>query len=333
MLALPAAAHPPGPSGPSPRTDAHGDPLPAGALARFGSTRLRHVGFVEALVWSPNGKLLASGGQDDTVRIWDAATGRLVRLIPRPATCLAFMPDSKALVGGAFGEIRAWEIATGNELLRLDLLRDQDRRRFHDLDFAASFRRTEFAVSPDGRLLVTAAMSRIQARPVVVWDIRTRRQRFPLSSAVRLSFAAFTPDGKRIVTADNRKSVVAWDANTGRKAGGFQVEGPERVPNLSALAVSPDNQHVALKVLRRLVIAELASGKIVWRQRDAYDEDDQGYTAVAFSPHGQGLALADRHGVRVWDWRRGRELARLNEGGVLLRQACAFSPDGSGMSR
>jgi WD40 repeat protein len=317
----PAAA-----SGPSVRADVHGDPLPSGALARFGSTRLRHVGSVEALVWSPNGKLLASAGEDDTVRIWDAATGRLVRLIPHPATCLAFLPGSEALVGGAFGEIRAWEIATGKEPLRLDLLTEQQRRGLQDPLSRSAARRTQFAVSPDGRLLATAAMKTRSA--VAVWDLRTGQQRFPLQSASPPSHVAFTPDGKRIVTADTGKSLVVWDAHTRKKAGGFPVDGPERVWNLSALAVSPDNQHVALKVLGQLLIAELTSGKVVWRQRDATEDDDSQIAPVAFSPDGQMVALSAPSGVRIWDWRRGHELARINEGGDLVRSACAFSPDG-----
>jgi WD40 repeat protein len=327
MLALPPAAQPAVPSGPSLRADVYGDPLPAGALARFGSTRLRHVGMVEALAWSPSGKLLASAGQDDTVRIWDAATGRLVRLIPQRTNFLAFLPDGEVLVAAALGEIRSWEIATGKELLRLELL-DEQERRYQVADLASIVRRTDFAISPDGRLLVTATQSRRRGDPVEVWDLRTSQHRFSLKSAFRLWYAAFTPDGKRIVTADTRKSVVIWDAHTGKKAGGFQAEGPEHEAYLCALAVCPDNQHVALKLPRQLVIAELTSGKVVWRHKDAHEDGDQTYPAVAFSPDGQLVALSGQHGVHIWDWRRGRELASISDVGELVRPACAFSPDG-----
>jgi WD40 repeat protein len=327
MVVLPPAAHPAAPSGSSLRADAYGDPLPAGALARFGSARLRHVGLVEALAWSPSGKLLASAGQDDTVRIWDAATGRLVRLIPHRTNFLAFMPDSEVLVGAVLGDVRSWEIATGKELLRLELL-DEQERRYQVADLASIVRRTDFAISPDGRLLVTATQSRRRGDPVEVWDVRTRQQRFSLESAFRLCYAAFTPDGKRIVTADSRKSVVVWDAHTGKKAGGFQADGPEHEAYFCALAVCPDNKHVALKLLRQLVIAELTSGKVVWRQKDAHEDGDQTYPAVAFSPDGQLVALSGQHGVHIWDWRRGRELASVSDVGELVRPACAFSPDG-----
>src|SRR5438067_1750060 len=57
------------------RVDRYGDPLPTGAVARLGTIRLRHTGFVQQVVPLPGGKSIASVA-DDGVRIWDAGTGR-----------------------------------------------------------------------------------------------------------------------------------------------------------------------------------------------------------------------------------------------------------------
>src|SRR5215468_4649827 len=57
------------------RVDRYGDPLPAGAVARLGTIRLRHTGLVHEVGWLPGGKSIASVG-DDGVRVWDAGTGR-----------------------------------------------------------------------------------------------------------------------------------------------------------------------------------------------------------------------------------------------------------------
>src|SRR5262245_45134508 len=65
-------------------TDPHGDPLPAGALARLGTTRLRHGADVTFVTFGPDGKTLITAGLDDTVRVWDLAERKEVRRFARP---------------------------------------------------------------------------------------------------------------------------------------------------------------------------------------------------------------------------------------------------------
>jgi hypothetical protein len=59
------------------RPDLYGDPLPAGAMARLGTVRFRH--HATAAAYSPNGKTLATGGRDNVIRLFDAATGKALR--------------------------------------------------------------------------------------------------------------------------------------------------------------------------------------------------------------------------------------------------------------
>jgi RNA polymerase sigma factor (sigma-70 family) len=86
LLAVTAAGFGLMPSGPPPakpeqrammeRVDGDGKALPAEAIARLGSSRLRHGSWVKDVAYSADGKLLASVGYDHTLRVWDAPTGK-----------------------------------------------------------------------------------------------------------------------------------------------------------------------------------------------------------------------------------------------------------------
>jgi RNA polymerase sigma factor (sigma-70 family) len=141
---------------PGARRDLHGDPLPAGALARLGTVRLRHSGRPVCVAFSSDGKqlLTAAGG---VAVLWDAATGKEVRRFGAPAaanddaptalrlgeTAAALSPDGLA-VALAYRQkdgVRVWEVAAGRELCR-----------FPGEEHGAA----GLAFSPDGKLLASA---------------------------------------------------------------------------------------------------------------------------------------------------------------------------------
>src|SRR5262245_61447203 len=103
-----------------PRTDRYGDPLPADAVARLGTTRLHHANYVWSVAFAPDGMTVASAGLDDVIHVWDTATGKERVQFAGHADSVrsvAFAPDGK-LVASADNRqnMCLWESATGNEL-------------------------------------------------------------------------------------------------------------------------------------------------------------------------------------------------------------------------
>src|SRR3989442_7887402 len=79
-----------------------------------------HPWFVFGVAWSPDDRLLASSGWDDTVRIWDASTGSIVLTLRDPDRVetffysIAWSPDGKFLASGSFQQgVQVWEVTTG----------------------------------------------------------------------------------------------------------------------------------------------------------------------------------------------------------------------------
>ncbi|HMC63738.1 MAG TPA: hypothetical protein VKI65_02255, partial [Gemmataceae bacterium] len=114
---LPARSEPPAEKKQPPRLDRYGDPLPEGAIARLGTVRFRHAGWIEHLAFSPDGTLLAGAGSDG-IRLWESISGRPVRVLGGRADAVTFLDGGKRVAAGGDAVV-AWEVADGREVARL----------------------------------------------------------------------------------------------------------------------------------------------------------------------------------------------------------------------
>jgi RNA polymerase sigma factor (sigma-70 family) len=309
---------------PAPRLDRHGDPLPSGAVNRLGSLRFRNGVSVESLVYTPDGKAIVSACADGSVRLWDAATGKLLWDLKSNKAeyyhhALAFSDDGKKLA--RLSNLRYVVVETGsnNVLVHHQWPLNQD----------AVENATCGAIAPG---LATFACGFLDCT-VRIYDAATGQesQRITVGEKAQSEIPQsieLSADGKTVYVLANRKpGITAFDAKTGTLLHTLNADDQILRPKM---AFSKDFKQLAVFGFfpeakpgdgpdGRVVLWDLKSGK----QRHAI-KLRFGVSGGAFSPDGKLFAVSGLDNT-LFDTATGKEQRRLpGLGGT----AFAFHPDG-----
>jgi WD40 repeat protein/serine/threonine protein kinase len=293
-----------------------------------------HSGPVRSVAFSPNGKLAISGSEDNTIRVWDVATGDAVKALRGHGSSVrscVFSPDGNlVLSGGEDQSIRLWNVEGYQEVrvLRATPLIGNRQTKHEDAVLSARFSR-------DGKNIVTASRD----RTAIMWDVKNGQpvRRFAEGHEFLVSGAVFFPDGAHLATGAGDNSVRIWD-----KAAGTEKRVLTNTGRIGTLAVSPDGKFLvtgspSLKETENgperndIKVWEAHSGKLLGQLTG----HGAAISALAFSPSGEQLASGDDRGeIRLWkvtpstpgafSWALERELLGHNGGITGLR----YTPDG-----
>src|SRR6202158_1826456 len=196
-----------------------------------------HVRGVFAVAFSPDGKLIASGGDDYTIKLWDVSTGAelgSLRGHSGRVNSVVFSPDGQLLASGSDDTtIKLWDIKTGVAL------RSLEGHPNHVLSVA---------FSPDGKRLATAGDMDVDQETanlrnmVKLWDVRTGAQLHTFDGhADNVNSIAYSPNGRAIASGSADGTIKLWDVNTAAQLRSFN--GHTNIIN--SVAFSPDGKMLA----------------------------------------------------------------------------------------
>jgi WD40 repeat protein len=270
---------------------------------------LLHKDVVHDVAFSPDGKMLATGSEEDdyTAKLWDVTSGRELAALKGHTgrvTHVAFSPDGKIMATGSNDySAKLWDVAGGRELTTLSGHRN--------VVYTVAF-------SPDGKMLATGSFD----KTVKLWDVASGRELATLNGHNNAVYCvAFSPDGKTLASASSDNTAKLWDIASGRVLATL-----DRHRNfVFSVDFSPDGKTLATGSFDDTAkLWDVASG----RELATLNGHTNVVYSVAFSPDGKTLATGsfDRT-VKLWDVASRQELTFL-KGHTDLVCDVAFSPDG-----
>ena len=269
---------------------------------------------VQSIAYSVDGRTLASGCSDSTIKLWDSQRGAEVDFhtaqrarvssVACSTACAGERPDGNTIASTSYDNIiKLWDFQRGTEIKTFG---------GHQQYFSS------IAFSPNAKTIAIGS----QLKPIKLWDSQSGAEfDFPTAHSARVSSVAFSSDGKTIASGSYDRTIKLWDSQSGREL--HSLTGHE--DDIHSVAFSPDGK-------------TLASGSKdhtikLWDNQSGVELETltghrHGVLSVAFSPDGGTLASGSiDKTIKLWDNLIGIELKTLTEHNGWVSNV-AFSPDG-----
>jgi WD40 repeat protein len=292
-------------------------------VAVLGESRGRQAGTVGAVAYSPDGKLLLSGGSNGLVRLWDPATLKLKTSLgtSHSITSIIFSRDGKTTAAAnTIGQVYFWDL-TGDKPKAGPIIR------------AATTSVNSLSLSPNAKLLATGSSDFI----VRVFDMTTEKEPKEKIQLIghtgSVNGVAYSPDGKSLISVSSDMSIRTWEPGGGQAAALSVLDGAHKAA-ITCMAFSPADA--------KMMATGCADGSIkLWDMGGAKPKERSeattkaGYVyAVTFTPAGKTLASAHADGsVHFWDIGVNPPKERfVVEGHSSSVLSLAISPNGAEMA-
>ena len=259
-----------------------------------------HENNVVSLLFSPDGKTLLSASRDETIGLWDTASGQIIYTLEGHDCTIdscCFSPDGNfVLLGGS--DMMLLEVATGQHL-----------RTFVHEEFG-NFKSARF--SPDGSLVLSINYDKAE-----LWEAATGK--FLRTLEGYTYSVCFSPDGSRLLSCGDDRNIKLWDVASGQCIRTFGEN-----TQAESIIFSPDGKKALSNNLNNTIkMWDVETGKCI----RTFAENRPGFESVCFSPDGKTVLSRDSETIELFDIETWQCLRTFNGHKMPVLSVC-FAPDG-----
>ena len=274
------------------------------------NTFIGHTNAVNHLTYSPDGMVIASASEDNKIRIWDAKSGKTIKILSGHTSAvnsISFSPSGKIIASGSSDStVRLWNSESG-ALIRT-------------INTQATII-SSLAFSPDGMSIAVATYD----NSIQIWNVQSGESiNLLMGHSDFVNSVVFSPKGEVLASGSSDKTVRLWDVRSGKTI----VVLSEHSSSIYSLAYSPDGKALVAGSSTSLRIWDTKSLKLI----NKYSHNSSG--SIAYSPDGKFVAASSPEEIKLWHADTGKIMTTIttNRGDGNYSRALAYSPNGKSIA-